>query len=507
VQRGHSRFLATAVALALLAGGAINARAQDGAMFGPPPRRTPIVVGLPVEEAGQTGEIALEPNVRVKGAAPAGLPPAQASLGAPAAPPDSTGRLRWPVPPADNTGRVRWPVAPAGPAGNGQILQTAGQAPLTRATPVNQPLPPPPDARTLPSPPAPDSRLPLPQPFAAPSQAAPPSGAPALGPPVEEVLPRAEPMFAQAVGADCLPDGDGHHHHHHKGTFYGLGGVEEGDGDPGIGHERVEFAPYFLDVSQPSSNMRFRFQSFYNEKNPDRVEYFWAQIGGRGPKLPEHSVDYQDAIASWEVATGKAFSITTDIPIQLVAPNINPTTAGMGDMTVTTKTVLLTGNEWQITQIFRTYIPTGAPNKGLGTGHVSLEPGFLFRYKWTPETYFNGELEYWFPLGGNPIIDGQVLTYGFGISHLMYESDTYAVVPTLEFKGWTVFNGGQTNFPTGVIQPVDTMGIFNVCPGVRFIYDTGGDLGLLEWGVSSAFAITTNRWYDASFLIECRFVF
>ncbi len=51
------------------------------------------------------------------------------------------------------------------------------------------------------------------------------------------------------------------------------------------------------------------------------------------------------------------------------------------------------------------------------------------------------------------------------------------------------------------------MGIFNVCPGVRFISDTGGDLGLIEWGVSSAFAITANRWFDASVLIECRFVF
>ncbi|HEY2148000.1 MAG TPA: hypothetical protein VGH32_08685, partial [Pirellulales bacterium] len=80
-------------------------------------------------------------------------------------------------------------------------------------------------------------------------------------------------------------------------------------------------------------------------------------------------------------------------------------------------------------------------------------------------------------------------------------------VPTLEFNGWTVLNGAQTTFPLGLTQPVDTMGIFNVRPGLRFVRDTGGDLGLFEWGVSGSFALTTNKWYDASWLLEARFVF
>jgi len=51
------------------------------------------------------------------------------------------------------------------------------------------------------------------------------------------------------------------------------------------------------------------------------------------------------------------------------------------------------------------------------------------------------------------------------------------------------------------------MGIFNVQPGLRFVRDTGGDLGLLEWGVSAGFPITANKWYGADFLLELRFVF
>ena len=131
--------------------------------------------------------------------------------------------------------------------------------------------------------------------------------------------------------------------------------------------------------------------------------------------------------------------MTTEIPLVLVDPVNNPNTAGLGDLQLTTKTVLLNGNDWEITQFFRTYLPTGDAMKGLGTGHVSLEPGFLFQYKWSPETYLHGELRYWFPIGGDPTQGGQVLRYGFGISHLLYENDVTAIIPTLEFVGWTVF--------------------------------------------------------------------
>ena len=345
----------------------------------------------------------------------------------------------------------------------------------------------------------PTGDMPLPNPFALQSEELPPGGGP---PPT-----RAEPLFAPSLGADGGCGCGGAHRRQHGGTFYGLGGIEEGTGDPGIGQERVMYALFEIPESQPSSNLRFRYNAVYDEHDPDRADFFWAQIGGVGPHLPEKSVDYQDATASWEVAAGKAFSITTDLPLRFVSPDENPTTGGFGDMSVATKTVLLNGADWQITQYFKTYMPTGDPLKGTGTGHVSLEPGFLFQLKWSPQTYFHGEITYWIPLGDNPVYGGQVLTYGFGISHLLYENDTFAAIPTLEFVGWTVLNGAQTTFPTGLPEAVDTMGIFNVRPGIRFVRDTGGDLGLIEWGVSSSFGITTNKWYDASVMAEMRFNF
>ncbi len=57
------------------------------------------------------------------------------------------------------------------------------------------------------------------------------------------------------------------------------------------------------------------------------------------------------------------------------------------------------------------------------------------------------------------------------------------------------------------IQPVDTMTIVNVNPGVRWVRDTGGDLGLIEYGVVGGFPITPNRWNDAYLMLEVKFAF
>ncbi len=267
----HRRAIRTlttaAAALAVWASGSVCALAEDATAVGQPVRRTPIIIGLPLPQSTQPGEIELEPNVQINGAAPGA---------------NSASRYSQPA----VTGAAQRQAA----APSEGIIQTAGQLPVVRALPVKQP----------PSPPVPDTRTPLPPPFAGAAQPEPLPGSPppglsgpgpsslAPGSSAQDVpaISQAEPMFAQTLGADCGPDGGGHHHSHHHGTFYGLGGVEEGPGDPGIGHERVMFAPYFLDVSEPSSNMRFRFQAYYDQHNPDRAEYFWAQIGGRGPKLP-----------------------------------------------------------------------------------------------------------------------------------------------------------------------------------------------------------------------------
>lgn len=483
-QLGTATFMAAMLGI----GGPAALRAQDNGLQVEHP---PIVVGLPVPKAGSLGELDLEPNVDTSGRRPQ-----PAARSAPEAPPVATGNLLGgligqgvirtggvlPEPQSVST-------QPVGTMAGGLSIGAAGEelpqingapsvaAPIFAQTLSGQPVPvggPPPGPGGLPYLGPPGTLL----------------GGPGGGGPIDQPGGPAINLFGKP-GRD--------------GTYFGLGGVDQGSDEGGVGHERVMLAPFAIDTTQPQNDLRFRFDAGYHEQFPDRAEYFWAAAAGAGPKLPERNVDFQDEYFAME-AGSKTFSINTEIPIRSVDPVVNANTAGLGDMTVTTKTVLLTGNDWQITQLFRTDIPTGDPLKGLGTGHVGLEPGMLFRYKWNDETYFHGELEYWFPLGDNPIYGGEILTYGLGISHLYYENDSFAVIPTAELVAYTVFNGAQTT-PEGVLQAVDSMTIVEFHPGIRFVCDSGGDLGLIEYGFSGSFPLTPNRWTDAYFLLEAKFTY
>ena len=108
-------------------------------------------------------------------------------------------------------------------------------------------------------------------------------------------------------------------------------------------------------------------------------------------------MDYQDFRFRFETG-GPKFSTTTEIPIRVLDPVTNANTAGLGDMTVTTRAVLLDGEDWQITQVFNSYFNTGSKTHGTGTGHVSLEPGMLVRWEYSDFTHLHGEIKYLFPL-------------------------------------------------------------------------------------------------------------
>lgn len=270
----------------------------------------------------------------------------------------------------------------------------------------------------------------------------------------------------------------------------------------GMGRERLAMAPFAIDVAQPFSNFRIRGQSFFNQAFPDRAGYFWAKFGGRGPKLPETKVDYSQLRFLNETG-GKLFSMGTELPFSWIDPEQNRNHAGLGDLNLATKTVLVNGDQWQITNLFRTYFNTGAPSMGLGTGQIQLEPGFLLRYKWSDVTYFHGEIKYWIPLGTDTTFNGQVLDYGFGVSHLWWESDRVAVIPTFEIIGYSVLNGQMTT-PSGVAVSTDSTHIFNVFPGVRIANDRGSDLGLFELGISGGWAISNDHFYDAMLRVDVR---
>jgi len=337
-----------------------------------------------------------------------------------------------------------------------------------------------------------------------------PLSSPAIQPVPLEILPQpaedtVDPVFGEIVReiqADsckpCIP----------RALFRRLVGSANVFGDEGAGRARLAFALFEIEAARPvSSSTRIRLESVFNLKLPDRAEYFWAMpanlTGGRGPNAPESSVSYQDIRFQTEIG-GPKLSVITEIPLRVLDPTINLNTAGLADMNVATKVVLLDGENWLISQISRTYLPTGAASKGLSSGHVAIEPGLLVRYKWNDMTYIHSELKYWFAVGGNPVHSGQVLRFGLGTSHVHYENDVFAIIPTLEWVMLSFLDGQKTPFPTTTGVDIDSEFVSNLFAGIRFVSDSGGDFGLFELGINGGFSLGSNGWYDGILRLEFR---
>ncbi|MFO0870449.1 MAG: hypothetical protein U0935_16095 [Pirellulales bacterium] len=276
----------------------------------------------------------------------------------------------------------------------------------------------------------------------------------------------------------------------------------------GLGRERLPFAPFEIESAQPFSNFRIRTNQIFNREFPDRAGYYWAKIGAAGPKLAERSVDATQLRLLTE-AGGPKFSLGTEIPFQWIDPLDNKNHTGIGDLTLTTKLVMVDGDEWQITQLFRTQFNTGSASMGLGVGRIALEPGFVFRYRWSDITYLYADVKYWVPMGGDPVHTGQVLTWGLGCGHLLWESDKLAVIPTFEVVTYSILNGQKTLPPPPLAPPLavptDGEDVVNLFPGVRIAQDRGSDLGLFEIGVSGGWAVTNSKLYDGLLRIDVRF--
>jgi hypothetical protein len=270
--------------------------------------------------------------------------------------------------------------------------------------------------------------------------------------------------------------------------------------DSGLGLLLVANAPIVLDTTQPMQQVRIRNDFGFGLGFPDRSEYFWA-APGRGPGY-QGELDYREFAFMFEVG-GDAFSVQTEIPIRGYSPEFGDGHTAVGDIRITQKTRLLNGNDFQLTQMLRVHTPSGNVKAGAGTGHTSMEPGALMRYRYNDWTYLHSELKYWIPMGGNPNFSGDVLTYGFGVSTVWYESLTRAVIPTLEVSSLNFLTGSKTG-PFGP-ERVSRDATATLHPGVRFAWDPGGDLGVAELGVSTGLAISRDTYYDSLLRFELRF--
>jgi hypothetical protein len=194
-------------------------------------------------------------------------------------------------------------------------------------------------------------------------------------------------------------------------------------------------------------------------------------------------------------------SMIFEMPYRTVDPVYGNYAAGFGDMNIAMKTLLFDCELLQVSMIMRTYIPTGNFTNGLGVGHVSLEPSLVWGIKLCPETYMQGQVAEWIPIGGTPGYQGSILHYHFSLNQTLVRIlPNVPLVGTMEFNGWSFQGGSYTDPFLGPYQMAGGYTYASGGAGLRlFICDK------IDFGFAFALALTPQHFADQLYRSEFRF--
>ena len=162
----------------------------------------------------------------------------------------------------------------------------------------------------------------------------------------------------------------------------------------------------YIDGAVIGNQLRFRYDTASGLDQPNRAEFFWGwpPPQGPGPASDETNIDYQRLTGYLEQTLSADWSWFVEVPILFSDPQVNANSAGFSDLEAGLKWNLI--REWDrlLTLQLRTYVPTGKADLGLGSGHLSLEPGLLFFTRpWEPWT-LEGEVRAWIPVDATPAV-------------------------------------------------------------------------------------------------------
>ncbi len=256
-------------------------------------------------------------------------------------------------------------------------------------------------------------------------------------------------------------------------------------------------AALFVDHARPTTMTRIRWDRGVRMTDPDRAEYFWAQIGGTGPRNFEPRVDYNELRFYQEVAVDK-FSFFLDLPYRSFDSAGNGGSGGIGDLQIGTKSLLLDSDVLQTAFQFVTTIPTAGPGGGIGTGHVALDPSILLAVKLRESTYWQSQLGYWFGVGNS---NGSVLHYHNSINQVLWQTADTTLIGSFEGVGYS-FMSGTVAAPGGAQVSGNNVTYFTVGPGVRWCICNKVDLGF-----GMQFAVTDKHFAEQLYRTEIRFRF
>lgn len=254
-------------------------------------------------------------------------------------------------------------------------------------------------------------------------------------------------------------------------------------------------AAFFVDGARPITQMRIRYDGMINLRLLDRAEFYWAKENGKGPKVTdgngiksEPSAQYNNLSILTEGATG-TFGLAVEMPYLSIDPEVSDHSAGFGDLNITTKSLLLDRELLQFAFQFRTYVPTGNFTKGLGNGHVSLEPSLLAAVHLACDTYLQAQLSEWIPLGGTADYEGSILHYHMSVNRVLARPwASLQVIGTAEFNGYSFQAGKFTDqFGASILASGDSY--LSAGPGIRFVL-----CDRLDIGVATAWQLSGHLW-------------
>jgi hypothetical protein len=272
---------------------------------------------------------------------------------------------------------------------------------------------------------------------------------------------------------------------------------------------QVPNAALFVDGARPVTQMEVRWNSGKGGIFPDRSEYIWARADGqgRGPRPPagargEFQFDYDDLVLITETAKDKISAIVA-MPYRAVSPDTYAHGAGFGDMAIGTKTLLLDCELVQVSMQMLTYMPIGNSLKGVGNGHVSLEPSLLFALKLACETYIQGQFSEWIPLGGDPNYMGSIFHTHFSLNHVIHRcGPDIPLVGTFEVNTYSFQDGAYTDPIRGNFQKSSDTTYVSLGPGLRLFF-----CDKLDIGFGAAIAVTGDHFAREFYRTSVRFRF
>jgi hypothetical protein len=226
-----------------------------------------------------------------------------------------------------------------------------------------------------------------------------------------------------------------------------------------------------------------------------------TQINANNQAAPPGPVSlrYNDFWMINEAAIDR-FSITVAMPYREIEytelPPVAPLeisefhAAGWSDMYISTKSLFLDCELMQMAFQFRTYIPIGNFTKGIGNGHVTLEPSLLWTVKLTPDCYLQTQLSEWIPIGGDSDYQAAIIHYHGSVNQVLWRPvKPVEVIGSAEVFGYT-FQGGEFSdpaFSTTVGETTSAATAIYVGAGFRIVACDKIDIGF-----GAAFEVTES---------------